>query len=58
MRDKDYPAPDEYLEFVICSRFHKLPSELQREPARNVMRLLAIMTAEAEVAEARREAGI
>ena len=46
-------VPDEWLEYLICERFHQLPSTVEREAARDIYRLLTIMTVEQEVREAR-----
>lgn len=54
MQSDAYPVPEEYHEYIICKTFGKLPSELDREPARDIYRLLTMMAVESEVQEARR----
>jgi hypothetical protein len=53
LQSERYPPPPEYAEYLICERFHKFPSEVEREPARDMDRLLIIMSVEAEVQRAR-----
>jgi hypothetical protein len=43
----------EYIELQLCREFHCLPSQLQAEPADNVLAVLAMMSAEAHVRKAR-----
>lgn len=50
------PAPAEYVEYVLCQRFHKLPSEVRREPLPNILVVLECMAAEAKVDKMRRKA--
>lgn len=52
------PAPDEYVEFVVAREFGKWPSEVEREPAREIYRILMMMQVEADVrAEERKTRG-
>jgi len=48
-----FPIPEEYYEYLICEHFHKFPSEVEREPARDMYRLLVIMSVETEVQKTR-----
>lgn len=43
--------PPEYLELQLCREFHVLPSQLRREPIRNVQQILTMMDVEAKVRE-------
>lgn len=43
------------MELLLCREFHKLPSELDREPMANVMRILAMMDVEGKVRRFRGE---
>lgn len=45
--------PQEYMELLLCREFHKLPSELDREPVGNVLRILNMMDVEGKVRKAR-----
>jgi hypothetical protein len=47
------PAPIEYIELQLCREFHCLPSQLQEEPADNVLAVLAMMSAESQVRKAK-----
>lgn len=42
------PAPVEYIEYLLCCKFHKLPSEVRREPLPNVLQVLECMSIEAK----------
>jgi hypothetical protein len=48
-----FPVPEEYHEYLICKTFGKLPSEVDREPARDIYRLLTMMAVENEVQNAK-----
>lgn len=54
MGGKDNPPPDEWLTYLVMDKLHKFESEVMREPARDIYRLLTIMSVEAEVQEAKR----
>lgn len=58
MGDKSVAMPNEYLEYLVCRTFHKLPSEVEREAARDILQLLTILEVESEIAEARRREGL
>lgn len=58
MGGKANPAPDEWLTYLVMDKLHKFESEVLREPARNIYRLLTIMTVEDEVNEAKRQQGV
>jgi len=32
----------EYIELHLCREFHKLPSEIRKEPALNILQILAM----------------
>lgn len=52
------PAPDEYLTYLVMDRLHKFESEVEREPARHISRLLIIMGVEAKVQKAKQDQGV
>jgi len=55
MGGNDNPPPDEWLTYLVMDKLHKFESEVMREPARDIYRLLTIMGVEAEVQEAKRQ---
>lgn len=58
MADKSVEPPDEWLTYIVMDKLHKFESEVMREPARDIYRLLTIMSVEAEVQEAKRTQGV
>lgn len=58
MGGDDNPPPDEWLIYLVMDKLHKFESEVLREPARDIYRLLTMMSVEAEVNKARREQGV
>lgn len=58
MGGADYPPPDEWLTYLVMDKLHKFESEVMREPARDIYRLLTIMAVEGEVQEAKRTQGV
>jgi len=48
-------APAEYVELQLCREFHVLPSQLRREPIRNVQAILTMMDVEAKVANMKKK---
>lgn len=55
MGGADNPPPDEWLIYLVMDKLHKFESEVMREPARDIYRLLTMMSVEAEVQKARQE---
>jgi hypothetical protein len=47
------PAPQEWIEYVLCTRLHKLPHEVRAAPYTDVQRLLICMEMEQQVERAR-----
>lgn len=55
MGGQEYPPPDEWLTYLVMDKLHKFESEVMREPARDIYRLLTIMAVEGEVNEAKQK---
>lgn len=55
MGGADNPPPDEWLIYLVMDKLHKFESEVLREPARDIYRLLTMMSVEAEVQEAKQK---
>lgn len=58
MGGNDNPAPDELLTYRVMEKLNKFESEVNREPARDIYRLLTIMAVEADVMEQKRKQGV
>ena len=48
------PAPPEYIEYLLCCKFHKLPSEIRRESLADMLRMLTCMSVEAKRKKSKR----
>jgi hypothetical protein len=47
------PAPPAWIDYVLCSKFHKLPSELENESYLKMLDLMTCMAVEQKVERAR-----
>lgn len=45
----DGPIPDEYVDLILCRELHCLPSQLAREPAKDILAILTMMGVEGQV---------